>query len=952
MNNSIFNTFARISNIYFKHKVIILLTIIMVIGVCEVICYRYMIKKIKHNKLSLYMYIKEMKSLGVAIIMGGLLQGLNVKIIFKVDYFPLIVFCICMAVIGIYTVIEFNEFRKTRYDVILNSVNWIRNSLLGVCFMLSIMNRLDWIEFICSIVVFILLYVAKLQLKCCKKHANTQGTIATTGTNNREAREDREVTSKQELFPTRQKQLDSFCEEIDNMDFQPFAIMVTGRWGVGKSSFINAFQDETKNKYEFIYIPSGFECNISMMLDDIANQLEKIFIRNGIYTLRNRVIKEYFNNVGELVGELGYKFAENIIKKYSKQENLSYVQHKQELNNYLDMFNRLCNKRIIFIVDDLDRCNEEVKEKMFEVIRECIRLNNCCTLFLADDLEIRTPLLSESYIEKYIYRKIQLIDVTFNEMLEYYKEYFLDDEFFKDKCEDIKKQGQELREILNQKVETILNDLNEHINGTQKNQKDEIELIKKTIDTLNKTMTNPRKVKRFFHNLENTIHLIDSRWFSKEESNINRYSKNNWMNYIFQIEFIRNFLDEEYSKIKSKNSIQEYISEEPSALVTKIIISDLNGYGNEEKQEIINLIIYHLYDMDSKVDKCKQQELEDELKNNSLRKENILLYIPEVIKWNTQEEYIKNIYEYIEDNGQMNEDIIKEVLKQFLAVMCQFEIIGKKELTPIIKEVKEHVWDKYCGTLFTNNERSNIRKMIEEKYIIKNQLVVIQVLNLLVENKDDLEDNIRKTVDLNDLYQVLRDLKLLYNYELHNTESQIKDIKDYFIRVKKEYNSEEYKEIKPIMEYLLDQIANMIEVFEICFKHNEVNKSVKKYISFNSGMVLPDSYKDINNLLEALDCLKEKAIDKDSNDNKFIAAILTDFVIKIERYMEQDIEWFNKKEKEVISKLGEIYLLIENILKSKEVGVWANCGLKLFTMNKRYIDKTEDKVDKKVVEKK
>ena len=90
---------------------------------------------------------------------------------------------------------------------------------------------------------------------------------------------------KENLFKTRKKQLDIVKKELlDNYD-ENNSIVISGLWGSGKTSFVNALKKQLSIEgNEIVNIQCGVECDLNQMLRNMSNQIEEIMKKNKIYT--------------------------------------------------------------------------------------------------------------------------------------------------------------------------------------------------------------------------------------------------------------------------------------------------------------------------------------------------------------------------------------------------------------------------------------------------------------------------------------------------------------------------------------------------------------------------------------------------------------------------------------------------------------------------------------------
>lgn len=418
--------FRYVFNLYYEKRMLIFF---IVICLCLIIDSVILIhNKYSNNKSQKYVIIfeKSVLKLTVMSFVGMIIQYIGFETKFKVTYMPLLIFSLTLILILTSCLFDCFIFRKTKLKVIHHCLSYCSVLILFVLLLLGLMNRLEIIEYLVSLV----LYVTSEFIQTYILYISED----TINSNN-----EKNITSIDSptviLFPSRMKQLNQFSEMITiEKEYEPFAIMISGAWGYGKTSFIDAFI-RNNSMHEFIKVKGGFEFEAEKFLDDIAIQLENIFEKNNIFTGRNSTIRKYFASLGNLIGEAGYEFPSNIIKSITDTEKKGYYKNKDILNHDLVNFYTSTQKRIFIIIDDLDRCTENFKNKMFGVIRESVELKNCITIFLADSL--KTEFLDYNYMEKYINKKIKLCPVEFNEIIENYINDIFDSNFYLDKSDYI-----------------------------------------------------------------------------------------------------------------------------------------------------------------------------------------------------------------------------------------------------------------------------------------------------------------------------------------------------------------------------------------------------------------------------------------------------------------------------------------------------------------------------------
>lgn len=239
---------------------------------------------------------------------------------------------------------------------------------------------------------------------------------------NEKGYKEKPVSTKKELLTSRQKQADYLLSEFRKISSdEPYAVLIDGKWGQGKTSLITAIKNE-QCEFRFVYISVGYSVNIKELLYDIEKQIRNIFDELDFYCELSGNMHSYFKTMCRLsavtVDERIGKIYEAII-----QDDETFESKKKDLNDFLDTFYVQTHKRIIVIIDDLERCHQDNIKDIFALLIETCNLHNCITLLVCDYKKlIETKAVSEDYIDKYINRKYTLAYVSHSDV--YYQIIF------------------------------------------------------------------------------------------------------------------------------------------------------------------------------------------------------------------------------------------------------------------------------------------------------------------------------------------------------------------------------------------------------------------------------------------------------------------------------------------------------------------------------------------------
>ncbi|HFK5575114.1 TPA: P-loop NTPase fold protein, partial [Elizabethkingia anophelis] len=145
----------------------------------------------------------------------------------------------------------------------------------------------------------------------------------------------------------------------NNKSKNSIAIGIVGKWGDGKSSFMNLIEENLKNDSKFITIQFNSWLNISIksIIQDFFNTIEKEIAPYSFDI--SKEFKTYGKNVLSI-----HKSAttETILNAVNLMPELSLSDNFENLNKLLSRL----NKRVIVFLDDLDRLQPN---EVFEVLK-------------------------------------------------------------------------------------------------------------------------------------------------------------------------------------------------------------------------------------------------------------------------------------------------------------------------------------------------------------------------------------------------------------------------------------------------------------------------------------------------------------------------------------------------------------------------------------------------------
>ncbi len=366
-------------------------------------------------------------------------------------------------------------FKKIMLPIVQNC-KYIQSVVYLELFLLSITQRLELLEWvtgtlgIISIEIFILILEKMISKQQDKKKVN-EG-VGYPNPN---------------LYPTRRKQLEKFITVLEQQENEPYAVMVSGKWGAGKSSFIQALEKKL-DVNSFIWVYAGSEKTVSEIMSDISIKILGVLKKNNVFIENKNSIGKYFLAFSDLLEDTVLKPLKKVSRVLTRGKNLD---DRDYLNTKLDEL----SKPIYIIIDDLDRCDSNINKKEEEI------------------------------------KKIQA------------------------KIEE---------------TENIIFRIKENI-------------------TISRKIVNYLKgIKRDINKLNNGIENI-SEEFLKED----------WLEAIIKVQFVKNFMTEIFNNIKMSEDIYEFAQEHQAFPID--VVFDLHYdllINNEKKETILNQLIYKIDTID------------------------------------------------------------------------------------------------------------------------------------------------------------------------------------------------------------------------------------------------------------------------------------------------------------------------------------------------------------------
>lgn len=204
---------------------------------------------------------------------------------------------------------------------------------------------------------------------------------------------------------------------IDYKQKDSLIISIEGEWGSGKTSFANLMKGELNDKVTLIHfnpwMVNGFEELVRYFFSEL---LKEICFDNFEAKLKEEILKDFKSFLSIItpnaikfktpVFEVGYNLKETI---FSEDEESLY-NLKNKLNGYLEKL----DKKIVIIIDDIDRLTDKETETFFRLVKGIADFNNIVYVLLYDKEIVANSLKKfknekgEKYLDKIVQYSLSL----------------------------------------------------------------------------------------------------------------------------------------------------------------------------------------------------------------------------------------------------------------------------------------------------------------------------------------------------------------------------------------------------------------------------------------------------------------------------------------------------------------------------------------------------------------
>lgn len=184
---------------------------------------------------------------------------------------------------------------------------------------------------------------------------------------------------------------------------EKFVISLEGNWGSGKTTFLNNLISDIGDDENFVII-NDFEPWLSESKESLLNNLLNTILTKSNLDISKREIDFFIKVISETI--LGKKYVTPIFSVIEDIEQDRVSNIISDINYMIDKN----GKRIIFIIDNLDRLRPESVYLVLNIVNNVLNFNNLAVILSYDVSELKKGLssinISPQYIDKIVQKKI------------------------------------------------------------------------------------------------------------------------------------------------------------------------------------------------------------------------------------------------------------------------------------------------------------------------------------------------------------------------------------------------------------------------------------------------------------------------------------------------------------------------------------------------------------------
>lgn len=202
-----------------------------------------------------------------------------------------------------------------------------------------------------------------------------------------------------------------------------FVIGIEGKWGSGKTTLINNVVHSIKSDESLIIIDDFDPWISENRLALLNNLLKHILTKSNLEVPENEIDNVIFSISKTVLGKTSFpSFTEFITQLIIRKNDKQAEQTLNDINYML----KLNNKRIVFIIDNLDRLMPSNIFLILNVVQNVLNFSNLVVILSYDKEELEKGLnsisISSEYLEKLVQKKVVIPIADKDMMFKIYKD--------------------------------------------------------------------------------------------------------------------------------------------------------------------------------------------------------------------------------------------------------------------------------------------------------------------------------------------------------------------------------------------------------------------------------------------------------------------------------------------------------------------------------------------------
>lgn len=709
------------------------------------------------------------------------------------------------------------------------------------------------------------------------------------------------ITRDANLFRSRKSQQNYLFNLIQdkNLIDRGMSICITGKWGSGKTSFVNTTLDKLsikKIEFEEIRINALELEETTALIKYYFTRIKEILESNNAYIGIKSEYRALMNSL--LNSATSVDLSSFIMSSFEEKED--YRNMISEISEILN--NSLPDSRIIIVVDDIERCSDNKIKQLLFFIKEVATMKKCVSLFLVDEVKLfqsscfgdDTKTAAE-FVDKFFDEVISLKTISIPESIERFEDVRFEELI------------NSLLEYYNKRIEKINGDTNIGYRNVQEGEeakKKELADVNTKAQTMKSMFSNPRRLKKIY-SFYNRYHSAINQIIKSVENE--RQKKEELTQFLSNIEFEKQILiisilqdsfNEQYNQILNEeiDSISSCLLQE--CWLKEIIIKEwfplISNYFTSYKIAFSVALIKNNYDEILKMVNPFSNEY-DKYKNSIHQGK-----IPMCDDTNIS---LLDCFEVLHTNNRYDSDLIKkmfEVYKQTITFDEALSVFYSDSVAYAREIAVTEFADAFCTPNCKINDVETCRESFERVYpkILWKLLLDYKAYFCYYDLHLDegVEESVFNNPSFNESINVyVTKVCRTFNYTLDASEP-IDELREILDKVKKYYCSKGYPVGAGDFQNLMKHSTTAIERIEALAR-------IERFINSQSNSSLPMQNTLMDEINKIRDIIKRQ---KDNNEEFLNYSGFKEFLKTVEQNglsSEERIEYIK-----MIEELSEIDL--------------------------------------------